>query len=877
MLDVQAIVHNEQGVKCHTRLTQDRAPLQEVTVTNEAQNKVFDENEIVEFDQYNDNIDRSLPLLSRQHLLQNRDKELAEEEINYSTNWSTPSLSDNELFVTKEQEMINETPSLEGNRLVDIGYIFSQLATMSHHPFDCNFTSMDFIKEKRVGFMSSFHFVCKMCKIEKIILSQDPIQKDYINASIVEGVFQTGNGYAQLDEICASVNMPNMSERYYIKISSKLGDIHRDVALQHMLEAGKEEKQLAIEQGDIDTDGIPYITVITDGSWGKRSYGTNFNSLSGVGCIIGFNTKKILFIGVRNSYCCICAVAAKRKTEVLAHKCYKNWFGSSTEMETDAIVEGFKISVSMHGLKYSKLIGDGDSSVGNALRNTMPYGPNIYIRKIECSNHLMRNYSNKLRKIVKNTENKNGPVPVTLRKALSDRMRRLHKAVTGAIEHSAKLNLPLEGKIRSLKEDLLNGPCHVFGLHNSCKNYFCKNENIVEMNLVPQLKACGIWADIYENLGWLTQNAESLLLKETNNPAEHFNSIIAKFLAGKRVNFSLRGTYEKRCYAAVSEYNTKDYKLMQEIQKNIMCDDNIKNSYTQKYVAKKQKIIKNKRKRRIEDALRGIKRAKRSKPADHHYGNVTSEPDLPMDVFITKKAEFLESLQKTHSEILSLERDTVDQSNSDIWIVERRKRITASIIGQICKMKPTTPCTSIIKIMLYSTFTGNDSTRYGKSNEITALKEFANELNISITPCGLFVDDDYCFLGASPDGLIGDDGIVEIKCPSSASALTPLEAIKSKKVVFCTEDGDGIKLKRNHNYYYQVQAQLKIAKKSFCYFVLWTPKGFLYEKIYKDPTFWSDDKILKMTQFYFKCVLPEIIDPRFPRKLPMRDRFNDCY
>lgn len=67
-------------------------------------------------------------------------------------------------------------------------------------------------------------------------------------------------------------------------------------------------------------------------------------------------------------------------------------------METDAIVEGFKISVEMHGVKYTRLIGDGDSSVSNALRENMPYGPNTHIRKIECSNHLLRNYTNKLRK-----------------------------------------------------------------------------------------------------------------------------------------------------------------------------------------------------------------------------------------------------------------------------------------------------------------------------------------------------------------------------------------------------------------------------------------------------------------------------------------------
>ncbi|CAG4971724.1 unnamed protein product [Parnassius apollo] len=78
-----------------------RVTHEEVTVTNEAQNKVFDENEIVEYDQYNDNIGCSLPLLSRQHLQQNNGEELAEEEINYSTNLCSTSLSDNELIVTE--------------------------------------------------------------------------------------------------------------------------------------------------------------------------------------------------------------------------------------------------------------------------------------------------------------------------------------------------------------------------------------------------------------------------------------------------------------------------------------------------------------------------------------------------------------------------------------------------------------------------------------------------------------------------------------------------------------------------------------------------------------------------------------------------------
>jgi hypothetical protein len=42
-------------------------------------------------------------------------------------------------------------------------------------------------------------------------------------------------------------------------------------------------------------------------------------------------------------------------------------------METAIILEGFKNSVAMHNLKYTKIIGDGDSSVYkvDALRSTL--------------------------------------------------------------------------------------------------------------------------------------------------------------------------------------------------------------------------------------------------------------------------------------------------------------------------------------------------------------------------------------------------------------------------------------------------------------------------------------------------------------------------
>ena len=39
--------------------------------------------------------------------------------------------------------------------------------------------------------------------------------------------------------------------------------------------------------------------MIADGSWGKRSYGHNYSSKTGCGCIIGYESKGILFMGTK--------------------------------------------------------------------------------------------------------------------------------------------------------------------------------------------------------------------------------------------------------------------------------------------------------------------------------------------------------------------------------------------------------------------------------------------------------------------------------------------------------------------------------------------------------------------------------------------------
>ncbi|EZA48921.1 hypothetical protein X777_12972 [Ooceraea biroi] len=271
---------------------------------------------------------------------------------------------------------------------------------------ECQFKDWKLVNSLRRGLKTQLFFKCQMCNYEDNIWSEptEPHVLDSNTAAAV-GTLTVGIGYAQLEELCATVNIRCMSEKTYINRRDALVDDFLKTAMQSMKMAGEEEKQLAIERNET-INGILYITVVADGSWMKRSYGSAYDSSSGVGAIIGYRTGKVLFVGVRNKYCVLCDMAEQRGVEVRKHKCYKNFDSnaSSTRMESDAIVEGFKSSLEIHGLIYKTLIADGDSSVYNSIRYNAPYHDmNIVVRQVECTNHLLRNLCKKLKAVARTT------------------------------------------------------------------------------------------------------------------------------------------------------------------------------------------------------------------------------------------------------------------------------------------------------------------------------------------------------------------------------------------------------------------------------------------------------------------------------------------
>ena len=67
-------------------------------------------------------------------------------------------------------------------------------------------------------------------------------------------------------------------------------------------------------------------------------------------------------------------------------------------------------------------------------------------------------------------------------------------------------------------------------------------------------------------------------------------------------------------------------------------------------------------------------------------------------------------------------------------------------------------------------------------------------------------------------------------------------------------DNGRLRLKKNHQYFYQIQAQLLL----WCDFVIWIPSKIYVEKIYYDKKF-IEEAISKARMFYFNIFLPSIV------------------
>ncbi|KAG8238251.1 hypothetical protein J437_LFUL017815 [Ladona fulva] len=270
------------------------------------------------------------------------------------------------------------------------------------------------------------------------------------------------------------------------------------------------------------------------------------------------------------------------------------------------------------------------------------------VQKVECMNHLLRNYISRLRDTARKPKNSQGAVPILLRKKVGDNLQRLRVAVSVAVAYRrATTN---SDKIKLLEEDIRKGTNHVFGDHEGCAEYFCKGTKEGEENLVPQMTSCGLWEDITYANSLLARHSPSLIQNVTNNVPESFNSLVAKCKGDtQRIDeCKPRGIYEK---------------ISKSLEKKAL-----------------------KRKSRQDFPSSCKRKQLQFDGPDEHYGQ--KDQNVEIDVIDEDAMEaFLSSLSMDKAAREKLEIETREQMMNNVWFSETLIRLTASSFGRVCNLR----------------------------------------------------------------------------------------------------------------------------------------------------------------------------------------------
>lgn len=230
--------------------------------------------------------------------------------------------------------------------------------------------------------------------------------------------------------------------------------------------------------------------------------------------------------------------------------------------------------------------------------------------------------------------------------------------------------------------------------------------------------------------------------------------------------------------------------------------------------------------------------------------------DLDHDYLQRKQSDLFlekENISKiTCDEIQALEVATRGQANNPRWILERMKRIQSSNFGKVSKATDKRDLDKLAaELMTSKDLSRVQSIRHRIDHEDTAIQEYCKLKSTTVSRMGLLVDDALPFLGTSVDGISGDV-VIEVKCPYSSKG----KIIDHVTVPYLVKTDLGLQLNNKHDYYYQVQGQLHITKKTLCHCVVYTVPDIKVNEIPADPDFITKmlDKLVNFFNDHFKPV-----------------------
>lgn len=186
------------------------------------------------------------------------------------------------------------------------------------------------------------------------------------------------------------------------------------------------------------------------------------------------------------------------------------------------------------------------------------------------------------------------------------------------------------------------------------------------------------------------------------------------------------------------------------------------------------------------------------------------------------------------------------EQGSDEWLSMRLGKVTASRVKDVLTKgrgnAPSKTAESYMIELIAEVLTGqskpffeNDAMRWGTETEPQARQMYeVNNGFVTVKEVAFVELNDQ--VGISPDGLVGDEGLLEIKCPTTATQI--------KRALSDDYSAD---------YKAQIQMQLWVTERKWCDFVSFDPRldgevSYLQQRVFRDEKY-IDDMAAKVELF----------------------------
>ena len=155
---------------------------------------------------------------------------------------------------------------------------------------------------------------------------------------------------------------------------------------------------------------------------------------------------------------------------------------------------------------------------------------------------------------------------------------------------------------------------------------------------------------------------------------------------------------------------------------------------------------------------------------------------------------------------------TAEQGSPE-WLAERAGKVTASALANVMMKKDAAGYQNYMAQLICERLTGQPvetfksaAMEHGTETEPQARAFYELESGLTVTECGFIAHPLIEMSGASPDGLVGELGLVEIKCPQPAKHIKNLMGGTIDKA-----------------YALQMQWQMECTGREWCDFVSFSP------------------------------------------------------